>query len=73
MKRWLFDSYRRTKEDDAMSMASEVSRISFELIRHNIDPSMSLDRKVIRYTTKTISEPIYEDEISQKSNYGDIL
>ena len=45
------------KEDDAMSMASEMSRMSFEPARH------SVDRKVIGYKTRTISEPIYEDEL----------
>ena len=35
------------KEDDTMSMASEMSRITFEPARHNVDRSMSLDRKVI--------------------------
>jgi len=35
------------KEDDAMSVASEMSRMSFELARHSVDRSMSLDRKVI--------------------------
>ena len=52
-----------TKEDDTMSMASEMSRMSFESARHSIDCSMSLDRKFIRYKTRTISEPIYEDEV----------
>ena len=51
------------KEDDTMSMASEISRMSFESARHSIDRSMSLDRKVIEYKTRTISEPIYEDEL----------
>jgi len=44
-------------------MASKTSRMSFESTRHSIDRSMSLDRKVIRYKTRTISEPIYEDEL----------
>ena len=38
---------KKIKEDDAMSMASEMSRMSFELARHSVDRSMSLDRKVI--------------------------
>ena len=33
------------KEDDAMSMASEMSRMSFEPARHSVDCNMSLDRK----------------------------
>ena len=51
------------KEDDAMSMTSEMSRMSFEPARRSIDRIMSLDRKVIGYKTRTISEPIYEDEL----------
>ena len=51
------------KEDDAMSMASEISRMSFEPARHSVDRNISLDRKVIGYKIRTISEPIYEDEL----------
>ena len=51
------------KEDDTMSIASEIGRMSFESARHSVDQSMSLDRKVIGYKTRTISEPIYEDEL----------
>ena len=54
-------------------MASEMSRMSFESVRHSVDRSMSLDRKVIGYKSRTISEPIYEDELLKKSNYGDML
>jgi len=46
-----------------VSMASEMSRMSFEPARHSVDRSMSLDKKVIGYKTITISEPIYEDEL----------
>ena len=46
-----------------MSIASEMSRMSFEPARHSVDRSMSLDRKVIEYKIRTISEPIYEDEL----------
>ena len=35
------------KEDDTMSMASEMSRMSFESARHSVDRHMSLDKKVI--------------------------
>jgi len=42
-------------EDDTMSMASEMSRMSFESVRRSIDRSMSLDTKVIGYNTRTIS------------------
>jgi len=48
------------KEDDTMSMASEMSKMSFEPTRHSVDQSMSLDKKVIRYKTRTISELIYD-------------
>jgi len=51
------------KEDGTISMASEMSRMSSELTRHSVDQSMSLDKKVIGYKTRTISEPIYEDEL----------
>jgi len=37
------------KEDNTMSIASEVSRMSFELARHSIDRSISLDKKAIDY------------------------
>jgi len=46
-----------------MSMASEMSRMSFEPARHSVYRSMGLDRKVIGYKTRIISEPIYEDEL----------
>ena len=37
--------------------------MSFEAVRLNIDQLMSLDRKVIGYKTRTVCEPIYEDEL----------
>ena len=46
-----------------MSMASEMSRTSFEPARHSVDRSMRLNRKVIEYKTRTIGEPIDEDEL----------
>ena len=46
-----------------ISMISEMSRMSFEAVRLNIEQLMSLDRKVIGYKTRTVSEPIYEDEL----------
>ena len=49
------------KEDNTMSMASEMSKMSFEPARHSVDRSMSLERNVIRHKTRTVSEPIYED------------
>ena len=58
-----FSAKEENKDEDAMSMASEMSRMSFEPARHSVDCSMSLDRKVIGYKTRTISEPIYEDEL----------
>ena len=51
------------KEDDTSSMTNEMSRISFEFTRHSVDRSMSLDKELIGYKTRTISEPIYEDKL----------
>jgi len=51
------------KEDDTMSMTSDMSRMSSEPTRHSVDRSMSLDRKVIGNKIRTLSEPIYEDEL----------
>ena len=51
------------KEDDTISMTSEISRMSFESARSSVDRIMNLDRKVIGYQIRTISEPIYEDEL----------
>ena len=51
------------KEDDTMSMASEISRMSFKPIRHSVDRSMSLDKKSHWYKTRTINELIYADEL----------
>ena len=56
------------KENDTISMASEMNRMSFEHTRHNVDWSMSLDRKVICYKIRTINKPIYEDEIVKNVN-----
>ena len=44
-------------------MTSEMSRMSFKLARHSVDKSISLDRKVIGYKIKIVSEPIYADEL----------
>ena len=51
------------KEDETISMTSEIIRMSFEAARPSVDRSMSLERKVIGYKTRTVSEPIYEDEL----------
>jgi len=51
------------REDDTISLTSDMSRMSFESVRPNIDRNMSLERKIIRYKTRTVSEPIYEDEL----------
>ena len=51
------------KKDDTISLASEISRMSFEAARPSADWSISLERKVIGYKTRTVSEPIYEDEL----------
>ena len=37
--------------------------MSFEPVRHSVNRSMIPNRKVIGYKTRTISEPIYEDEL----------
>ena len=44
-------------------MTSEMSTISFELARHSVDRNMSLDKKKNFGTTRTVSEPIYKDEL----------
>ena len=46
-----------------MSATDEMSRMSFEAARNSVDRSMSLDRKVNGYKTRTITEPIYEDKL----------
>ena len=51
------------KEDDTISMTSDMSRMSFKFTRPSVDWSMSLERKVYRYKIRTISELIYEDEL----------
>jgi len=51
------------KEDDTVSMTSEITRMSFEAARPSLDQLTSLDRKVIRYKTRIVSELIYEDEL----------
>ena len=51
------------KEDDTISITSEMSKMSFEPARHSVEQSMSLDRKAIRYKARPISESIYEDEL----------
>ena len=43
-------------------MTSEMSRMSFGSARHSAGQSMSLDRKVVGYKTRTVSEPIYDIE-----------
>ena len=56
---------KELKEDDAISMTCEISRISFELARHSVDWNMRLDRKVIGYKIRTVSELIYKDELEK--------
>ena len=51
------------KEDDAISMTREISTMSFESARRSVDRIISLDRKIIRYNKRTISELIYEHEL----------
>ena len=40
-----------------------MSRMSFEAVRPSVDRIMSLDRKIIGYKIRTISKPIYKDEL----------
>ena len=40
-----------------------MSRMSFEATRPSLNRLTSLDRKIFGYKTRTISEPIYEDEL----------
>ena len=51
------------EEDDIVSMTSEMSKMSFEAARPSVHRIMSPNRKVIGYKTRTVSEPIYEDEL----------
>ena len=44
-------------------MTSEMSITSLESTRASADRGMSLERKVIGYKTRAISEPIYEDKL----------
>ena len=44
-------------------MTYEMSRISFEPARHNVDQSMSLERKIIGCKARATNEPVYEDEL----------
>ena len=46
-----------------MSIASEMSRMSFEAARSSLDRLTGLEKKVIRYKSRTVSESIYEDEL----------
>jgi len=60
---WCSSTKEELKEDDTISMTNKMSRISFERVRHSVDQSISLDRKVIRYKTRTVSESIYKDAL----------
>ena len=44
-------------------MTSEINSMSFEVTRPSIDRITSLERKIIGYNTRTVSEPIYENEL----------
>ena len=44
-------------KEDISSMTSEMSRMSFEPKRYSVDQSINLDRKVIGYKMRTVSEP----------------
>ena len=47
-------------------MTNKMSRLSFETTRQSVDQSMSLGKEVSGYKIRTISEPIYEDELVRK-------
>jgi len=51
------------KEDDTTSITTKMSIMKFELARHNVDRSKSWVRMIIGYKTRTVSEPIYENEL----------
>ena len=51
------------KEDDTISLTSKMNSMSFEAARPSLDQLTTLDRKVIGYKIRTVSEPIYEDEL----------
>jgi len=53
----------KAREDDMVSMTSEISKMSFQLERHNIDQIMSVKRKIIGYKTRIASEKINKDEL----------
>jgi len=53
------------KEDNTMGIDSEMSRMSFKLIRHSVDRNMSLDRNITKWKARTINEPTYEDEFAK--------
>ena len=44
-------------------MTSEMSKMSLKSIRHSVDRSMSLGRKVMGYRMRTVSGLIYEDRL----------
>ena len=60
---WSSSAKEELKENDTISVTSEMSRMSFEAARPNLDWLTSPDKKVIGYKTRTVSEPIYEDEL----------
>lgn len=52
------------KEEDNQSVFSDISKMSFELVRVSID-GISVDgRRFVVYKTRIISEVIYEDELN---------
>ena len=51
------------KQDDTISMTSEMSKMNFKPARHSVGRSISLNKKVIGYKTIIVSELIYEDEL----------
>jgi len=64
---------KEVKEDDTITMTSEMTRINFESSRHNVDRNMSLDRQVIGYKIRIVSEPICNDELVKNYDYKNML
>ena len=50
-----------------------MNRMSFEAARPSVDRIMSLGRKIIGSKTRTVSEPIYEDELVKNMTVDNML
>ena len=54
---------KEEKKDDTINITSEMSGMSFKPATNTVDRSISLDRKIIGYITRTVSEPTHNDEL----------